>query len=92
MSMPHHLAAGARQKGACTSSWVEHLAIDGEALGRSCGGLTSKIHLAVDVLGLSMSILLTPGQSKDNPQLLPLLNQIRVGPTDRGGHASARTR
>jgi transposase len=40
--------------------------------------LTSKIHLAVDGRGLPMSILLTPGQSGDNPHLLPLLDQIHV--------------
>lgn len=41
--------------------------------------MTSKIHLAVDGRGLPMSILITPGQAGDNPQLLPLLNQVRVG-------------
>ena len=63
----------------CTTEWVEDLAVDGEALGRSRGGLTSKIHLAVDGRGLPMSVLLTPGQAGDNPQLLPLLDQISVG-------------
>ena len=36
-----------------------------------------------------MSILLTPGQSGDNPQLLPLLDQISVG---RDGPGRPRTR
>jgi transposase len=58
---------------------VEDLAVEGEALGRSRGGLTSKIHLAVDGRGFPMSIILTPGQAGDNPQLLPLLDQIAVG-------------
>src|SRR3954451_22911770 len=58
------------EKGGCTG-WVEDLAGDGEALGRSRGGLTSKLHLAVDGRGRPMSILLTPGQAGDNPQLLP---------------------
>ena len=66
------------EKGGCTSAWIEELAVDGEALGRSRGGLTSKIHLAVDGRGLPMSILLTPGQAGDNPQLLPLLDEISV--------------
>ncbi|GAA2437361.1 hypothetical protein GCM10010191_60280 [Actinomadura vinacea] len=65
-------------KGGCTSEWIERLAVDGEALGRSRGGLTSKIHLAVDRRGLPMSILLTPGQAGDNPRLLPLLDAIAV--------------
>ncbi|GAA1314261.1 hypothetical protein GCM10009610_35360 [Pseudonocardia xinjiangensis] len=67
------------EKRGCTTEWVEHLALDGEALGRSRGGLTSKIHLAVDGRGLPMSVILTPGHAGDNPQLLPLLDQIAVG-------------
>jgi transposase len=67
------------EKGGCTTWWVESLAVEGEALGRSRGGLTSKIHLAVDGRGLPMSVILTAGQAGDNPQLLPLLDQIGVG-------------
>lgn len=67
------------EKGGCVTRWIEDLAIDGEALGRSRGGLSSKIHLAVDGRGLPMSVILTPGQAGDNPQLLPLLDQISVG-------------
>ena len=70
---------GGPEKGGCAAEWVEALAVDGEALGRSRGGLTSKIHLAVDGRGLPMSVILTPGQAGDNPQLLPLLDQIAVG-------------
>lgn len=57
--------------------------MDGECLGRSRGGLSTKLHLAVDGRGLPMSVIITPGQDGDNPQLLPLLDQIsvpRVGP------------
>jgi transposase len=68
------------EKGGCSTAWVEALAIEGEALGRSRGGLTSKIHLAVDGRGLPMSILVTPGQAGDNPELLPLLDQVSVRP------------
>jgi len=75
---PPALRRGPEKRG-CTTDWVEHLAVDGEALGRSRGGLTSKIHLAVDGRGLPMSVLLTPGQAGDNPQLLPLLDQVTVG-------------
>ncbi|MEV4987605.1 IS5 family transposase, partial [Micromonospora sp. NPDC053811] len=42
------------------------------------GGLSTKIHLAVDGRGRPLSILLTPGQAGDNPQLLALLDAIRV--------------
>lgn len=52
--------------------------MDGEGIGRSRGGLSSKIHLAVDGRGLPMSVILTGGQAGDNPQLVPLLDQISV--------------
>lgn len=52
--------------------------MDGECLGRSRGGLSSKIHLAVDARGLPMSVILTGGQAGDNPQLIPLLNGLNV--------------
>ena len=51
---------------------------DGEALGRSRGGVSTKIHLAVDGRGRPLSIILTPGQAGDNPQLLNLLDAISV--------------
>jgi transposase len=63
---------------------VEALAVEGEGLGRSRGGLTSKIHLAVDGRGRPMSILITPGQAGDNPELLPLLDQVSVRPVGSG--------
>lgn len=63
---------------------MEALAVEGEGLGRSRGGLTSKIHLAVDGRGRPMSILVTPGQAGDNPELLPLLDQVSVRPVGSG--------
>lgn len=57
--------------------------MDGECLGRSRGGLTSKLHIAVDGRGLPMNVILTGGQAGDNPQLGPLLDGLkvaRVGP------------
>ena len=87
MDLQHRLVLGpgppacrwCPEKGGSTTWWVEDLAVEGEALGRSRGGLTSKIHLAVDGHGLPMSIILTAGQAGDNPQLLPLLDQLNVG-------------
>ena len=61
----------------------------GEALGRSRGGLSTKIHLAVDGRGRPLSILLTPGQAGDNPQLLNVLDAIAVHP---GGPGRPRKR
>ena len=49
-----------------------------QALGRSRGGLSSKLHLAVDGRGRPLSVQLTAGQAGDNPQLLPLLDAISV--------------
>ncbi len=46
------------------------------ALGRSRGGLSTKVHLAVDGRGLPLSIVLTGGQAGDNAQLLPVLDGI----------------
>jgi transposase len=65
------------KKGGCTAT-VDALAVEGEGLGRSRGGLSTKIHLAVDRRGRPLRVLLTPGQAGDNPQLLPLLDGIRV--------------
>lgn len=53
-------------------------ACEGAALGRSRGGLSTKVHLAVDGRGRPLSILLTPGQAGDNPQLFALLDAIEV--------------
>jgi transposase len=47
------------------------------------------LHLAVDGRGLPMAILLTAGQSGDNPQLLPLLDQVSVA---RAGPGRPRQR
>lgn len=47
-------------------------------LGRSRGGLSTKIHAAVDGRGRPLAILLTPGQAGDAPMMLPLLAEIRV--------------
>jgi hypothetical protein len=64
-------------KGGCSEA-VEAIAVDGEHLGRSRGGPSSKIPLVVDGRVLPMSVVLTAGQHGDHPQLLPLLDQISV--------------
>ncbi|WP_435809296.1 IS5 family transposase [Streptomyces longwoodensis] len=51
---------------------------DDHALGRSRGGLTTKIRLACDGRGRPLVILLTPGQRHDGPCARPLLERIRV--------------
>jgi transposase len=53
-------------------------------LGRSRGGLSSKIHAAVDSAGLPLAFVLTPGQAADCPQFRTVMEKIRVpGPAGR---------
>jgi transposase len=47
-------------------------------LGRSRGGLSTKIHHLVDGHGLLLVIAVAPGQAGDAPAALPLLAQFRV--------------
>ncbi|MFI0901635.1 IS5 family transposase [Streptomyces sp. NPDC020983] len=76
----HQHAAGAAKRGisrrnrpaASSSSQPNH------ALGRSRGGLTSKIHLAVEHGQKPLSIVITAGQCGDSPQFEAVLEAIRV--------------
>ncbi|MFE4958755.1 IS5 family transposase [Streptomyces sp. NPDC056653] len=87
----HQHAAGARKKGICrsnrpaasTPSRKDH------GLGRSRGGLTTKLHLAVEQGQKPMSIVITAGQRGDSPQFEPVLKKIRV---HRLGPGRPRTR
>ncbi len=60
-----------------------------EALGRSRGGLTTKIHLVADRRCRPVTRILTPGQHGDCPQFIPLMDQVRVR---RRGAGLPRTR
>ncbi|MER7878444.1 IS5 family transposase [Streptomyces solisilvae] len=57
---------------------------DDHALGRSRGGLTTKIHLACDGKGRPLAILITPGQRHDSVCAHPLLERVRVPRTGPG--------
>ena len=46
------------------------------ALGRSRGGLSTKIHLAVRGLGCPVRFILTAGHRGDAPQALPLIEDL----------------
>jgi transposase len=59
------------------------------ALGRSRGGLSTKLHLACEQGQRPLSMLLTAGQSGDSPQFAAVLAGIRV---PRQGCGPARTR
>ena len=53
-------------------------------LGRSRGGLTSKVHLAADRRCRPLSFVLTPGQAADSPRFVAVLQRVRVrGPVGR---------
>ncbi len=55
-----------------------------EALGRSRGGLTCKIHLAGEGGHRPLGFVITPGQWGDAPQMIPVLEEIRVSQPDGG--------
>ncbi len=60
-----------------------------EALGRSRGGLTSKIHLAGGGGCRPLGFVITPGQWGDAPQMIAVLEEIRV-PRQAGGRPRTR--
>ncbi|MFF5485777.1 IS5 family transposase [Streptomyces virginiae] len=75
----HQHAAGARKKGICRSSRPEASTEPADhGLGRSRGGLTTKIHLAVEQAQKPMSLVITAGQRGDSPQFQVVLGRIRV--------------
>jgi transposase len=60
-----------------------------EALGRSRGGLSTKIHLVADRRCRPIVRILSPGQHGDSPRFIPLMDQIRIL---RRGPGRPRTR
>jgi transposase len=60
-----------------------------EGLGRSRGGLTCKIRLAGEGGRRPLSFVITPGQWGDAPQLIPVMEGIRVARRG-GGHPRTR--
>ena len=58
-------------------------------LGRSRGGLTTKVHLACEQGQKPLSIVITAGQWGDSPQFVPVLAGIRV-PRIGGGRPRTR--
>ena len=58
-----------------------------ESIGRSRGGLTSKIHALVDTNGLPVRLELTPGEAHDNRLARKILSRLKPGSmllADRG--------
>jgi len=50
-----------------------------ECLGRSRGGIGTKIHGCVEALGNAVRLIATEGQAGDSPQALPLLEGLKPG-------------
>lgn len=79
----HPHAAGARRD---SQSRIEGEPYD-HALGRSRGGFSTKIHLACEQGRNVLSCLLTPGQSGDAPNMIGVIDKIRIA-----RHGSGRPR
>ncbi|GAA0330902.1 hypothetical protein GCM10010151_20900 [Actinoallomurus spadix] len=60
-----------------------------QALGRSRGGLTTKVHLAVDGRGLPLALVLTPGNVHDATMVEAVMDAVRI---PRVGKGRPRTR
>ncbi|MFI9772884.1 IS5 family transposase [Streptomyces sp. NPDC052415] len=73
----HQHAAGARREGAPAGEPDDH------AIGRSRGGLTTKIHLAADDRCRPLAFHLTAGQAGDAPAFMEVMARLRV-PRRRG--------
>ncbi|MFE9443985.1 IS5 family transposase [Streptomyces sp. NPDC006602] len=82
----HQHAAGARKKRSPDEDKLEdpQRSAARQALGRSRGGLTTKVHLAVDGRGLPLSIVLTPGNVNDSTVFETVMDGIRVPRTGPG--------
>ncbi|MFF0013142.1 IS5 family transposase [Streptomyces sp. NPDC005374] len=63
---------------------LEEAGAAGEALGRSRGGLTTKIHIAAEGRCRPLSLLITSGQRADCTQFEPVMDKIRVPRTGLG--------
>ena len=91
ISRAHQHAAGARTRPEAQKEppgGMEHELAD-HALGRSRGGLTTKLHLACEQGQKPLVMLLTAGQRADSPQFARVLAGIRV-PRPGGGRPRTR--
>ncbi|MYY19825.1 MULTISPECIES: IS5 family transposase [unclassified Streptomyces] len=76
----HQHAAGARKRGDLQKQPPGGFFTEphDHGLGRSRGGFTTKLHLAVGQGQKPMSIVVTAGQLGDSPQFEPVLEKVRV--------------
>lgn len=76
----HVHAAGARK-----DSTARHPTEPADhGFGRSRGGWSTKIHVGIDADCGVLSFVITPGQVGDGPQMVPVIEKIRVPSTGRG--------
>jgi hypothetical protein len=85
----HQHAAGARQHPQAQVTPPVGEPAD-HALGRSRGGLSTKVHLACEQGRKTLAAALTPGQAADSPRFTTVLGRIRV--SRRSGPGRPRTR
>ena len=87
----HQHAAGACRRGDLQAEPPGGIGAepDDHALGRSRGGLTTKVHLACEQGQKPLSVVITAGQRGDSPQFQLVLEGIRV---PRRGQGRPRTR
>jgi len=76
----HQHAAGARKQGDLQKEPPGGIFTEppDHGLGRSRGGFTTRLHLAVEQGQKPMSIVITAGQRGDSPQFEPVLDKVRV--------------
>ncbi|MFF4242842.1 IS5 family transposase [Actinomadura geliboluensis] len=82
----HQHAAGARKRGLRRPSRPEGVSHepDDHALGRSRGGLSTKLHLACEQGQKPLSLVITAGQRGDAPQFEVVMAGIRVARPEGG--------
>ncbi|MFF9090337.1 IS5 family transposase [Streptomyces sp. NPDC014991] len=86
----HQHAAGARKRGTCRRNRpAASTPSPDHGLGRSRGGLTTKVHLATEQGQKLLSLHVTAGHRHDSPCFRPVLEKIRV---PRLGPGRPRTR
>ncbi|MFI0485463.1 IS5 family transposase [Actinomadura sp. 9N215] len=87
----HQHAAGARRRGELQAEPPGGTVCepDDHALGRSRGGLSTKLHLACEQGQKPLSLVVTAGQRADAPQFEVVMAGIRVARTG-GGHPRTR--
>ena len=59
--------------------------MEDKAVGRTRGGLNTKLHAIVDGLGNPVTFLLSPGNDHDSTHAIRLLEQVNI----RGSHVLA---